>query len=50
MISISVLADGETLEVRGGAEALAYLAANIEGFAEDGDATGHLHPEYPGHD
>ncbi|MFE3580203.1 Imm32 family immunity protein [Streptomyces vinaceus] len=47
---ISVLADGETLEVRGGPEALAYLAANIEGFAEDGDATGHLHLEYPGHD
>ncbi|MFD5512122.1 hypothetical protein ACFWIB_30740 [Streptomyces sp. NPDC127051] len=47
---ISVLADGETLEVRGGPEALAYLAANIEGFAQDGDPTGHLHLEYPGHD
>ncbi|MGW8781359.1 Imm32 family immunity protein [Streptomyces sp. NPDC055796] len=47
---ISVLEDGETLEVRGGPEALAHLAANIEGFAQDGDPTGHLHLEYPGHD
>ncbi|MFB7781812.1 hypothetical protein ACFC1D_03710 [Streptomyces vinaceus] len=46
---IAVLADGETLEVRGGPEALAVLATNIEGFAQESDPSDHLHLEYPGH-
>ncbi|MGW2046667.1 Imm32 family immunity protein [Streptomyces sp. NPDC001858] len=52
-ILISSSGDSESLDIRGGPEALALLADNIEGFASDADAAGggHLHVDYvPGHD
>lgn len=49
--AISMSSEGDTLEIRGGAAALALLAENIEGFAAEGDETAHLHIDYfPGHE
>jgi hypothetical protein len=48
---ISSSGDSESLDVRGGPEALALLADNIEGFASEGDVDDHLHVDhYPDHD
>ncbi|MDX2681594.1 Imm32 family immunity protein [Streptomyces sp. NY05-11A] len=50
-ILISSSADSEALDVRGGPEALALLADNIEGFAAEADEDDHLHVDcYPDHD
>jgi hypothetical protein len=50
-ILISSSGDGEAVEVRGGPEALALLADNIEGFASEADQDDHLHVDYfPDHD
>lgn len=43
--------DSESLDVRGGPEALSLLADNIEGFASEADVDDHLHVDYyPDHD
>ncbi|WUV17759.1 hypothetical protein OG352_24475 [Streptomyces sp. NBC_01485] len=50
-ILISSSGDSESLDIRGGPEALALLADNIEGFASDADGDDHLHVDYfPEHD
>ncbi|WP_330290041.1 Imm32 family immunity protein [Streptomyces sp. NBC_00576] len=50
-VMISSSGDSESLDVRGGPEALALLADNIEGFASEADADDHLHVDhYPDHD
>jgi hypothetical protein len=41
----------DVLDIRGGSAQLDLLAANIEGFAAEGDVTSHLHIDYlPEHD
>lgn len=50
-IRFSLAGDGDSLEIRGGADALNLLAENIEGFASEADLSDHLHVDYfPGHD
>ncbi|MFF4594457.1 hypothetical protein [Amycolatopsis sp. NPDC001319] len=49
-VHISSLEDGESMEIRGGLEFLAFLAEVIEGFALEADQDDHLHVDYfPGH-
>ncbi|MFK4598258.1 Imm32 family immunity protein [Streptomyces pristinaespiralis] len=50
-VRIAPSGDGESLEIQGGAQALALLADNVEGFALEADQDDHLHVDYfPDHD
>ncbi|GGU61318.1 Imm32 family immunity protein [Lentzea flava] len=50
-IAVVCAAGSDELTIRGGSAQLTLLAANVRGFANDGDATSHLHIDhFPGHD
>lgn len=50
-VAVICAADSDELDIRGGSPELTLLAANLRGFADDGDAMSHLHIDYfPGHD
>ena len=49
-VVVTLMNDGQSLLVCGGDEFMEVLAANIDGFAEDGIRGEHAHIEYfPGH-
>jgi len=45
-VVVALMDDGQSLLVCGGSEFMKILAANIEGFAEDGTRGEHAHIEY----
>jgi hypothetical protein len=50
-VVITCAAGSDEMEIRGGSSQLDLLAANVQGFADEGDAASHLHIDYfPGHD
>ncbi len=48
--TVSIFAEGQTLRINGGRGSLDLLADNIEAFASEGDASDHLHIDFPAHD
>jgi hypothetical protein len=50
-VAMTCAAGSDELDIRGGSPQLNVLAANVQGFADERDATSHLHIDYfPGHD
>lgn len=50
-IAMTCAAGSDELDIRGGSPQLDLLAANVRGFADEADATSHLHIDhFPGHD
>ena len=48
---VTCAAGSDVLDIRGDVSQLNLLAANIQGFADEGDSTNHLHIDYfPDHD
>lgn len=45
-VVVTLMNDGQSLLICGGGEFMAVLAANVEGFAEDGVRGEHAHIEY----
>jgi hypothetical protein len=46
LLAIRYSADFGALKIHGGGSQLGLLAANLQGFADEGDATSHLHIDY----
>ncbi|MGA5816510.1 Imm32 family immunity protein [Kitasatospora sp. NPDC094028] len=47
---VAIVAEGEVLRIAGGREALDLLAENIEGFADEAEASDHCHVEFQTYD
>ena len=48
--TVSILTEGQVLQIRGGRVPLDLLAGNIEGFASESEPSDHLHLDFPAHD